>query len=92
MLRGSGIPWDLRLVEAYDDYNCYDFTIPIGKYGDCFDRFVLRVDEMRESLFIMTQCLDKLTILNSIGDFSYILDDYKLVPPSRVSMKLDMSL
>lgn len=91
MLRGSGIPWDLRLVEAYDDYNTYDFTIPVGQYGDCFDRFIVRVDEMRESLYIMTQCLDKLVYLNNIGDYNYIIDDYKLVPPSRASIKLDMN-
>lgn len=92
MLRGSGLNWDLRLVESYDDYNQYDFNIPVGIYGDCFDRFIIRISEMRESLYIMSQCLDKLIYLNSIGDFNYILDDYKLVPPSRGSMKLDMSL
>lgn len=92
MLRSSGIPWDLRLVEAYDDYNTYDFDIPVGEYGDCYDRFVLRLEEMKESLYIMTQCLNKLVVLNSVDDYEYMLKDYKIVPPSRASIKLDMNL
>lgn len=92
MLRGSGLAWDLRLIEAYDNYNLYDFSIPIGFFGDCFDRFLVRIDEMRESLYIISQCLDQLIYLNNIGDFSYNIDDYKLVPPTRSSMKFDMNL
>lgn len=92
MLRGSGISWDLRLVDAYDDYNTYNFHIPVGHYGDCFDRYLIRIDEMYESLFIMSQCLDKLIYLNYKDDYSYIINDNKLVSPVRASMKLDMNL
>lgn len=61
MLRGSGIFWDLRVVEGYDSYNLFDFSIPLGEIGDCFDRYLIRLEEMRESLNIMSQCLDFLT-------------------------------
>jgi len=60
MLRGSGILWDLRIIEAYENYNLFNFSIPIGTYGDCFDRYLIRCEEMRESLNIMSQCLDYL--------------------------------
>jgi NADH dehydrogenase (ubiquinone) Fe-S protein 2 len=53
MLRGSGINWDLRIIENYDGYNLMHFNIPIGSYGDCFDRFMIRLEEMRQSLYII---------------------------------------
>lgn len=61
MLRGSGILWDLRVMDMYENYNLLNFSVPIGKYGDCYDRHLIRSEEMRESLFIMTTCLDFLT-------------------------------
>jgi len=53
VLRGSGFSWDLRLIEAYDAYNFFDFSVPVGQFGDCYDRYMIRVEEMRESLNIM---------------------------------------
>jgi NADH-quinone oxidoreductase subunit D len=58
MLRGSGIPWDLRKTNPYEIYNELDFYIPLGNNGDCFDRYMIRVQEMRESLKIMQQCIN----------------------------------
>lgn len=58
MLRGSGVLWDLRIIENYDNYNLLNFSIPLGEYGDCYDRFLIRIEEMRESLNIMEQCLN----------------------------------
>lgn len=52
MLRGSGILWDLRLIENYDDYSLLDFNVPIGLVGDCYDRYLIRVQEMRESISV----------------------------------------
>jgi len=57
MIRGSGIPWDLRKSQPYECYNQLDFKIPIGKNGDCYDRYLCRIDEMRESIKIINQCL-----------------------------------
>jgi NADH:ubiquinone oxidoreductase subunit D len=92
MLRGSGIMWDLRLVESYDDYNLFNFSIPVGTHGDCFDRYLIRLEEMRESLNIMSQCLDHLVYYNHSGNYDYIIDDNKLVPPTRGFMKHSMNL
>jgi len=61
MLRGSGVLWDLRLIESYESYNLIKFSVPVGSYGDCFDRYLIRLEEMRESLFIISQCIDFLT-------------------------------
>jgi len=83
MLRGSGIYWDLRNL-GYEVYNLVNFDIPVGFYGDCYDRYLLRVEEMRQSLYIIAQCLDKLPI-------GYIkVDDHKLIAPSRANMKFSM--
>lgn len=90
MLRGSGVLWDLRLMESYDSYNLLNFSIPLGEYGDCYDRFLIRLEEMRESLNIMEQCLNYLNNLNSLKDFNYIIDDYKIVPPTRGFIKYSM--
>lgn len=90
MLRGSGYAWDLRLIETYDCYNFFKFYIPLGIKGDCFDRYLIRLEEMRESSFIILQALDMLKILNNTGDNSYILDDNKIAPPSRALMKFNM--
>ncbi|KAL1701776.1 nife hydrogenase-like protein [Schizophyllum commune] len=84
MLRGSGVPWDLRKVSPYDAYDQVEFDIPVGKNGDCYDRYLCRVQEMRESLRIISQCLNKMPT------GAYKVDDHKLVPPPRASMKESM--
>ena len=60
MIRGSGIPWDLRKSQPYDCYDQLKFNIPVGKNGDCYDRYLCRIEEMRESVKIILQCIDKL--------------------------------
>jgi len=75
MLRGSGIVWDLRLIEAYDNYNLYKFTIPIGLNGDCYDRYLIRIEEMAQSNSIMLQCLKILKILEKLDDHHYNVDN-----------------
>jgi NADH dehydrogenase (ubiquinone) Fe-S protein 2 len=90
MLRGSGVLWDLRLIESYDNYNLFKFNIPIGNFGDCYDRYMLRLEEMRESLSIIYQCLDFLRILASLKDESYFVEDNKIIGPKRAFMKNDM--
>jgi NADH-quinone oxidoreductase subunit D len=84
MLRGSGIPWDLRKSQPYEVYQDMDFEVPIGKNGDCYDRYLVRVLEMRESLKIMRQCLDNMPS----GPFKS--QDGKVAPPSREQMKESM--
>lgn len=84
MLRGSGILWDLRRMQPYEIYDKVDFNIPIGKNGDCYDRYLIRVQEMRESLKIILQCLNNMP-LGFIKS-----EDKKLVPPSRAHMKSNM--
>ena len=60
MLRGSGISWDLRKAQPYEIYDKLSFSVPTGTNGDCYDRYLIRVSEMRESLDIIKQCLDKI--------------------------------
>ncbi len=84
MLRGSGVPWDLRKAQPYDGYEDYDFDIPVGKNGDCFDRYLCRLEEMRQSARIIKQVLDKLP------DGPVASTDGKMVPPSRGEMKRSM--
>jgi NADH dehydrogenase (ubiquinone) Fe-S protein 2 len=84
MLRGSGISWDLRKMQPYEVYSELDFLIPVGKKGDCYDRYLIRVQEMRESLKIIFQCLNNMP-LGFIKS-----EDKKLVPPSRAHMKSNM--
>ena len=90
MLRGSNIYWDLRIVEAYDNYNLFNFMIPVGNNGDCYDRYMIRLFEMKESLKIIEQSLNFLNLLNELFDFSYIIDDYKFTALSRNYMKYNM--
>ncbi len=85
MVRGSGMAWDLRRSQPYECYEEFDFQIPIGKNGDCYDRYLCRMQEMRESLKIIQQCIGKLD--ESTGD---ILARGKLTPPSRGDMKTSM--
>ncbi|KAJ7773010.1 Ndufs2, NADH:ubiquinone oxidoreductase 49 kd subunit [Mycena metata] len=84
MVRGSGIQWDLRKVLGYDAYDEVEFDVPVGKNGDCYDRYLCRVQEMRESLHIISQCINK------IPGGAIKVDDHKLVPPPRASMKESM--
>ena len=84
MLRGSGISWDLRKSQPYEVYEELDFDIPIGTNGDSYDRYCIRINEMRESLRIIVQCLNKLPT----GPVK--VDDAKIVPPSRTDMKESM--
>jgi NADH dehydrogenase (ubiquinone) Fe-S protein 2 len=84
MLRGSGVDWDLRKSQPYEVYSDLDFDVPVGVNGDCYDRYLLRVFEMKESLKIIKQCLDKIPagIVKS--------DDNKITPPSRIEFKQSM--
>ena len=86
MLRGSGVAWDLRKKQPYAVYADMDFDIPIGKTGDCYDRYLVRVEELRQSNRIIQQCIQWLR--DNPGPV--MLDDYKFVPPNRVDMKEDM--
>jgi NADH dehydrogenase (ubiquinone) Fe-S protein 2 len=84
LLRGSGISWDLRKNCPYEIYNELNFEIPVGKNGDCYDRFLIRIEEMRQSLNILYQCLNKIPV----GKIN--IDDNKIVPPTRHKMKKSM--
>merc|ERR1711992_411252 len=84
MLRGSGIKWDLRKSQPYDGYENYEFDVPVGTKGDCYDRYLIRIQEMRQSLRIMEQCL------NNMPEGDVRTDDAKCVPPSRAEMKTSM--
>ena len=83
-LRASGVPWDLRKAQPYDGYDLYDFDIPVGKNGDCFDRYLVRVEEMRQSCSIIKQVLARLP------DGPIKVDDHKIAPPPRREMKQSM--
>ena len=85
MLRGSGVAWDLRKAQPYDVYAEMDFDIPIGKNGDCYDRYLVRVEEMRQSLRIIEQCIVKMP-----ADGPVLSDDGKVTPPRRGDMKQSM--
>lgn len=86
MLRGSGIEWDLRRKQPYAMYNELDFDIPVGVNGDCYDRYLVRMEEFRQSARIVKQCVKWLR--ENPGPV--ILDDHKIAPPSRMEMKDDM--
>jgi NADH-quinone oxidoreductase subunit D len=88
MLRGSGAAWDLRKSQPYECYDEMEFDIPIGKNGDCYDRYLIRMEEMRQSTRIMKQCVDKLNASDGKGPVSSL--DGKVVPPSRGEMKRSM--
>ena len=86
MLRGSGVEWDLRKKQPYEVYDRMDFDIPIGTNGDCYDRYLVRIEEMRQSNRIIKQCVRWLR--DNPGPV--MLDDHKIVPPTRIEMKDDM--
>jgi NADH-quinone oxidoreductase subunit D len=88
MVRGSGAAWDLRKSQPYECYAELDFDIPVGKNGDCYDRYLIRVEEMRQSTSIMRQCIE---LLNSpAGKTPIASEDGKVVPPKREEMKRSM--
>lgn len=84
MLRGSGIKWDVRKSTPYDAYDKVEFDVPVGTKGDCYDRYLIRMEEMRQSLRIIEQCLNKMPP----GEIK--TDDAKVTPPSREEMKTSM--
>ena len=87
MVRGSGLAWDLRRAQPYECYDEFDFQIPVGKNGDCYDRYLVRMEEMRQSLSIIKQALVKLRAPEGQGD---ILARGKITPPKRGEMKTSM--
>ncbi len=86
MLRGSGVEWDLRKKQSYEVYDRLDFDIPVGVEGDCYDRYLVRVEEMRQANRIIKQCVDWLR--RNPGPV--MVDNYKVAPPKRETMKGDM--
>ncbi len=86
MLRGSGVEWDLRKKQPYEVYDQVDFDIPVGVNGDCYDRYLVRIEEMRQSNRIIQQCVDWLR--KNPGPV--ITNNYKVAPPPRLSMKQNM--
>ncbi|MDF1635421.1 NADH-quinone oxidoreductase subunit D [Mycoplana sp. MJR14] len=88
MVRGSGAAWDLRRSQPYECYSDLEFDIPIGKNGDCYDRYLIRMIEMRQSAKIMRQCVDRLLGDARVGPVSSL--DGKIVPPKRGQMKRSM--
>ncbi len=84
MLRASGAPWDLRKAQPYECYEDLEFDIPVGKNGDCFDRYLVRIEEMRQSIRIMRQCIERMP------DGPVMTQDHKVTPPRRAEMKRSM--
>ncbi len=88
MVRGSGAAWDLRKAQPYECYEEMEFDIPVGKHGDCYDRAVIRMEEMRQSTSIMKQCVEKL--MRADGRGPVMTQNHKITPPSRGEMKRSM--
>ncbi len=84
MLRGSGVPWDIRKAQPYDVYGQMNFDIPVGKNGDCYDRYLVRIEEMRQSVRIIRQCIEEMP------DGPIMVEDNKIAPPKRGDMKRSM--
>lgn len=84
MIRASGLAWDLRKSQPYEVYDQMDFDIPVGKTGDCYARYLVRMEEMRQSLRIMKQAIEKMP------QGPVMVDDYKVAPPPRAEMKRSM--
>jgi NADH-quinone oxidoreductase subunit D len=89
MIRGSGLAWDLRKSQPYEVYSQLDFDVPIGKNGDSYDRYLIRVEEMRQSIRLIKQCLEKMPASGK-GDGAVMTDDPKIAPPKRDVMKHSM--
>ncbi|WP_374546422.1 NADH-quinone oxidoreductase subunit D [Rhodoblastus sp.] len=88
VLRGSGAAWDLRRAQPYECYEEMEFDIPVGKHGDCYDRQVVRLEEMRQSVRIMRQCVNKL--LDRANEGPVLAPNHKVTPPRRPEMKRSM--
>ncbi|MCW2275389.1 NADH-quinone oxidoreductase subunit D [Rhodoblastus acidophilus] len=88
VLRGCGVAWDLRRAQPYECYEEMEFDIPVGKHGDCYDRQVVRLEEMRQSVRIMRQCVEKLSLAENQGPV--LTPDHKITPPRRAAMKQSM--
>ncbi len=86
MLRGSGVVWDLRKHQPYEVYDRMDFEIPVGQNGDCYDRYLVRIEEMRQANRIVRQCVDWL----KANPGPVMVDNHKVAPPSREAMKRNM--
>jgi NADH-quinone oxidoreductase subunit D len=86
MLRGSGIEWDLRKKQPYEVYDRVDFDVPVGRNGDTYDRYLVRIEEMRQSNRIIRQCVDWLRA----NPGPVMTDNHKVAPPSRAEMKANM--
>jgi len=86
LLRGSGVSWDLRREIPYENYTKYSFTVPVSSRGDCYGRYLLRIEEMRQSLVIIEQCLADLSVYQG----TIRIDNLKIVPPFRSLMKYSM--
>ncbi|NTV11189.1 MAG: NADH-quinone oxidoreductase subunit D, partial [Zoogloea sp.] len=86
MLRGSGVEWDLRKKQPYEVYDRVDFDIPVGTNGDCYDRYLVRIEEMRQSNRIIRQCIEWLRA----NPGPVITDNHKVAPPARADMKSNM--
>lgn len=84
MIRGSGVAWDLRKTQPYDIYDKLAFDIPVGSRGDCYDRYLIRIEEMRQSLRLIMECI------NMLPEGTIKSDDRKITPPSRTHMKESM--
>jgi NADH-quinone oxidoreductase subunit D len=88
MVRGAGAAWDLRRAQPYECYSELEFDIPVGKHGDCYDRYLVRMEEMRQSIRICRQCLEKLA--SPAGQGPVLAEDNKVTPPRRGEMKRSM--
>ena len=88
MVRGSGAAWDLRKAQPYECYSEFDFDIPIGRHGDNYDRYCVRMEEMHQSVRIMRQCIEKLRAADGQGPV--LVEDNKIAPPRRAQMKRSM--
>ncbi|WP_375643441.1 MULTISPECIES: NADH-quinone oxidoreductase subunit D [unclassified Bartonella] len=88
MIRGAGVPWDLRKSQPYECYDEMEFDIPVGKNSDCYDRYLIRMEEMRQSAKIMRQCVERLLSTEKNGPVSSL--DRKIVPPTRSEIKSSM--
>lgn len=92
MVRGSGLCWDLRVTSPYDAYNLVTFAIPVGRYGDCYDRYLIRMEEMRQSIKIIDQVIaliESPLFMSGISGF-YKIDDNKVTSAFRSFMKFSM--
>lgn len=88
MVRGSGAAWDLRKSQPYECYDELEFDIPVGKHGDCYDRYLIRMEEMRQSAYLMRQCVERLLSTEKTGPISN--ENHHITPPKRGDMKRSM--